>query len=392
MIIYNIRKTLKMMLMFEMVAKTLFGLENILAEELRGIGAENIRVLNRAVAFMGSKKLMYKANYSLRTALKILVPLSETEINTEKDLYNFIRSLQWDKYLEKDDTLAVEIALKSNLFTHSQFVAQRIKDAIVDQFRDKYGQRPSVDLDNPVLRINAFIHDKTVKLSLDSSGDPLYKRGYRIRQGSAPLNEILAAGLILLTGWNSKIPFVDFMCGSGTLPVEAALIACKIPPGAMGRFYGFKNWKDYDSGLFNEVVHEKSTYTDFADLKILASDISSDAVRLAIKHAQNAGVADKINFQTCHFDDILPPSAPGIVIINPPYGERIIPHDINDLYARIGNKLKKGFAGYEAWIFSGNGDALKHVGLRPSKKINLFNGQLECKFHRYSLYEGSIKV
>jgi putative N6-adenine-specific DNA methylase len=378
--------------MFEMVAKTLFGLENILSEELREIGAENIRILNRAVAFKGSKKMMYKANYNLRTALKILVPLRETEINTEKDLYNFVRSLEWDKYLGKSDTLAVEVSLKSNLFTHSQFVAQRIKDAIVDQFRDKYGQRPSVDLDNPVLRINAFINGKKIVLSLDSSGDPLYKRGYRIRQGSAPLNELLAAGLIMLTGWNGRITFVDFMCGSGTLPVEAALIASKIPPGAIGRFYGFKNWKDYDTDLFDEVVHEKSNNSELTDLKIFASDISSDAVRLAIKHAQNAGVADKIKFQTCHFNDFIPPASPGIVLVNPPYGERIIPYDINELYAQIGNRLKKGFAGYDAWIFSGNPVALKHIGLRPSKKIHLFNGQLECKFHRYSLYEGTKKM
>jgi len=378
--------------MFEMVAKTLFGIEEVLAEELQSLGAINVRLLNRAVAFSGDRKLLYKANYNLRTALKILVPLSESEISNENELYSFIRTVSWDNYMGVNDTLAVEATLKSDLFTHSQFVAQRIKDAIVDQFRDKYGQRPSVDLDQPSLRINAFLSNKIIKLSLDSSGDPLYRRGYRISQGPAPLNEVLAAGLIKLSGWNGLVPFVDFMCGSGTLPIEAALIAGKIPPGAMGRSYGFQKWKDYDARLFRDVEQENKVTPKNKDARIFATDISSQAVSLAIRHARQAGVADNISFQNCHLKDFVPPSPPGMVVINPPYGERIITSDIDELYALIGNRLKKAYAGFDAWIFSGNAEASKHIGLRPSRKIPLFNGQLECRFYRYSLYEGTKKI
>jgi putative N6-adenine-specific DNA methylase len=378
--------------MFEMVAKTLFGIEEVLAEELRILGAGNVRLLNRAVAFSGDRKLLYKANYNLRTALKILVPLIESEISNENELYSFVRTVPWDKYMGVNDTLAVEATLKSDLFTHSQFVAQRIKDAIVDQFRDKYGQRPSVDLDQPSLRINAFLSNKIIKLSLDSSGDPLYRRGYRTSQGPAPLNEVLAAGLIKLSGWNGLVPFVDFMCGSGTLPIEAALIAGKIPPGAMGRTYGFQKWNDYDARLFRDIEQEHKDTPKIKNAGIFAADISSQAVGLAIRHAQQAGVGDKISFKNCHLNDFLPPSPPGIVIINPPYGERVITSDIDELYAQIGNRLKKAYSGFDAWIFSGNAEASKHIGLRPSRKIPLYNGQLECRFYRYSLYEGTKKI
>jgi putative N6-adenine-specific DNA methylase len=377
--------------MFDMVAKTLFGLEAVLAEELAVLGAGNIRVLNRAVSFTGDKRIMYKSNYFLRTGLKILVPISETELSQANDLYEYIRSIPWDKYLEVDDTLAVEVALKSDLYTHSQFVAQRIKDGVVDQFRDKYGRRPSVDLDSPNLRINAYIRNKKLILSLDSSGDPLYRRGYRFRQGPAPLNEVLAAGLVKLTEWNGKMPFIDFMCGSGTLPVEAAMIAANIPPGALGRTYGFQKWKDYDQDLFREIVNERNPVDKSGIIQIFASDISPAVVRLSISHAKNARVSELISFRTCHFKDLQPPAGPGVILINPPYGERIIPRDINQLYSQIGDCLKNSYEGYTAWIFSGNPEAFKHVGLKPSKKISLFNGQLECKMNGYSLYSGSKK-
>jgi putative N6-adenine-specific DNA methylase len=377
--------------MFEMVAKTLFGIEAVLAEELAEIGAENIKLLNRAVSFTGDKRMMYRTNFNLRTALKILVPIHESELKDEKDLYECVRGIQWDKYMGVDDTLAVEVALKSDLYTHSQFVAQKIKDAVVDQFRDKYGRRPSVDLDSPSLRINAYIRNKSITLSLDSSGEPLYRRGYRFRQGPAPLNEVLAAGLIKLTGWNGSVPFIDFMCGSGTLPVEAAMIALRIAPGSLGRAYGFQKWKDYEQEMFREMIREKNPAGISVSSPVYASDISPESVRLAMDHAKNARVLDKINFQTCHFNDFTPPALPGVILINPPYGERIIPENINLLYSQIGDKLKKSYEGYTAWIFSGNPEAFKHVGLKPSKKIPLFNGQLECRLHGYSLYSGSKK-
>ncbi len=374
-----------------MVAKTLFGLEAVLAEELAFLGAGNIKVLNRAVSFSGDKGLMYRTNYCLRTALKILVPVSEMELERADDLYDYVRGINWEMHLGVDDTLAVEVALKSDLFTHSQFVAQRIKDAVVDQFRDKHGRRPSVDLESPNLRINAYLQNKKIILSLDSSGDPLYRRGYRFRQGPAPLNEVLAAGLVKLTGWDGTAPFVDFMCGSGTIPVEAAMMAVNLPPGSLGRTFGFQKWRDYDRELFRDLAAPKNFPGKPSAVQIYASDISPSAVRLAINHARNARVSGMISFRTCHFNDLQPPPGPGVLLINPPYGERIVPNDINQLYSEIGNRLKLSYKGYNAWIFSGNPEAFKHVGLHPSKKIALYNGQLACKMHGYSLYSGSRK-
>jgi putative N6-adenine-specific DNA methylase len=368
--------------MFDMVAKTLFGMEDVLATELSELNAQNIRILNRAVSFTGDKKLMYRANYNLRLALKILVPIGESELKNENDLYPYVRSIQWDKYMNVDETLAIDVALKS--------VAQKIKDAIVDQFRDKYGRRPSVDLEFPALRINAFLSDKRVTLSIDSSGDPLYRRGYRFKQGLAPLNEVLAAGLVKMTGWNGEVPFVDFMCGSGTIPVEAAMMAAKIPPGSLGRPYGFQKWKDYDNDLFREI--EKEVKIEKQETKIFASDISPEAVRLATSHARNAHVIESISFRACDFNEVTPPAGPGVILINPPYGERIIPENINELYAMVGSKFKKSFEEYTAWIFSGNYEAMKHVGLRPFRKIHLFNGQLECRLNGFALYSGSKKA
>jgi putative N6-adenine-specific DNA methylase len=377
--------------MTEYTAKTLFGLEEVLAEELRSIGASDIKPYNRAVGFTGDKKMLYRANYQLRTALKILVPIGEAELRDDNDLYHYIRSVRWDKYIGVQDTLAVEVALNTDLFSHSQYIAQRIKDAVVDQFRDKYGSRPSVDLDEPRLRINAFISNRTIMLSRDSSGDSLHRRGYRIRQGPAPMNEVLAAGLVKLSGWNGQDALVDFMCGSGTIAIEAAMAACGIPPGDLRKEYGFQHWKDYDPKLFYEISNEKSGAQD-SSIKVFASDIEPDTVRLAMRHAQNAGVLKMIDFKTCHFNDVVPPPSPGVVIINPPYGERIVQQNLNELYALLGDRFKKAYAGYEAWIISANAEAVKHVGLRPSRKIPIYNGQLECRFNKYSLYEGSKKT
>lgn len=374
--------------MTEYTAKTLFGLEEVLAEELRSLGAAGIKLYSRAVGFTGDKKMLYRANYQLRTALKILVPIGEAELSDENDLYHYVRSIRWDKYIGIQDTLAVEVALNTDLFRHTQYIAQKIKDAVVDQFRDKYGSRPSVDLDAPTLRINAFISNRTIMLSRDSSGDSLHRRGYRVKQGPAPMNEVLAAGLIKLSGWNGRDPLVDFMCGSGTIATEAALAAGGIPPGDLRKEYGFQRWKDYDPKLFHEISNERESAQNQGIL-VFASDIESDTVRLAMRHAQNAGVLKMIDFKTCHFNDFVPPPPPGVVIINPPYGERIVQQNLNELYTQLGDRFKKAYAGYEAWVISANSEAIKHIGLRPSRKIPVYNGQLECRFNKYSLYEGS---
>ena len=375
----------------EFIAKTLFGLENVLAGEVKDLGAEDIKILNRAVSFTGDKKLLYLANYHLRTALKILIPLTDGVINNEQDLYEFVRTVKWERYLGVNDTLAVEVSMNTNLFKHTQYISQKIKDAVVDQFRDKFGSRPSVDLDHPTLRINAYISDNTISLSRDSSGESLHKRGYRMQQGPAPMNEVLAAGLLILSGWNKTDPLIDFMCGSGTIPIEAAMMAYHVSPGDLRSEYGFQKWKDYDTKLYNEIVNEQKGNHNKQQTLIMASDISPDAVKLAQRHARNAGVFRFIQFSTGHFNEFAPPLPPGIILINPPYGERIVQENLNDLYTALGDKLKKDFSGFDAWIISANAEAMKHVGLRPSPKIPVYNGQLECRFNRYSLYQGSKK-
>jgi putative N6-adenine-specific DNA methylase len=376
----------------EYIAKTLFGLENVLSDELKELGAADIKILNRAVSFTGDKRMLYKANYHLRTALKILIPLAEGQVTNENDLYDFVRTVKWEKFMAVNDTLAVEVAMNTSLFKHTQYIAQKVKDAVVDQFRDKFGSRPSVDLENPVLRINVYISDRTVILSRDSSGESLHRRGYRMRQGPAPLNEVLAAGLIKLSGWNTTTPLLDFMCGSGTIPIEAAMMALNIPPGDLHSQYGFQHWKDYDPVLFREIMNEKANPVSKSEITIMGSDISAETVQLAIRHSRNAGALQAIKFITANFEELIPPPGPGTVILNPPYGERIVQENLNELYTKIGDKLKKDFAGYQAWIISANAEAMKHVGLRPSPKITVYNGQLECRFNRYSLYEGSKKA
>lgn len=375
----------------EYIAKTLYGLERVLADELQELGAGGIQILNRAVSFSGDKKLLYRANYNLRTALKILIPIKEGQISNEQELYEFVRTINWSRFLKVEDTLAVEVSLSTNLFRHTQYIAQKIKDAVVDQFRERFGSRPSVNLDNPTLRINAFINNNTVSLSRDSSGESLHRRGYRVKQGPAPMNEVLAAGLIKLSGWDCAMPLVDFMCGSGTIAIEAALLSLHIPPGDLRMEYGFQRWRDYEPELFNEISKDRKPAAD-EKISVYASDISADVVRLAQRHAQNAGVLKKIRFTTCHFNDLLPPPPPGLVIINPPYGERIEQQNLNGLYQQIGDRLKNNYPGYDAWIISSNAEAVKHIGLKPSPRIIVYNGQLECRFNRYSLYAGSKKT
>jgi putative N6-adenine-specific DNA methylase len=301
-------------------------------------------------------KNVVPANYRLRTALKILVPLSEAEVKDENDLYNYIRSIRWDKYMQVQDTLAVDVAMKTNIFRHTQFIAQRVKDAIVDQFRDKYGTRPSVDLDRPTLRINVYISDRTIKLSCDSSGDSLHRRGYRVKQGPAPMNEVLAAGLIRLSGWNGSDPLVDFMCGSGTIAIEAALSACCIPPGDLRKDYGFQKWKDYDPKLFYDIVNENKKAGDVQRILVYASDIDPETVKLAMRHAQNAGVSKLIDFQTCHFKDL--PPMPRVSLLLTSTGKELYSKIWNELYTQLGDRLKSAYAGYDAWIISANAEAV----------------------------------
>ena len=375
---------------FKMVAKTFHGLEEVLAGEIREIGGRDIEILNRAVGFRGNKYLLYKANLSLRTAIRILVPVLETKIKNQIDLYNRIREYEWEKHLETGMTMAVDTFLNSSAFTNSHFVSLRTKDAIVDRIREKYNRRPSVSKKDPDLFVNIHLASNKLTVSLDTSGASLHKRGYRKADVEAPLNEVLAAGLILLTGWQGESDFYDPMCGSGTLGIEAALIARKIPPGIFRKKYGFEKSPDFEAALFEEVfdsIEEKKW-----EGKVYSSDISKHAVQAAMKNAREASVHKNINFLGANFEKYPPVDEGGLAILNPPYGQRIIRPEIIDFYKSIGNTLKRSFCGSSVWIISSNLEALKYVGLKPSARYQLFNGALECRYNRYTIYAGSRKA
>jgi len=375
---------------FEMVAKTFFGLEDALATELKAIGGKNIVKHNRAVSFIGNSETMYKANYYLRTALRILKPISKFKVKTQKALYKNVKSYEWEKIFSLKDTFAIDTVVSSEYFKHSKFVALKVKDAIVDRFRDEFGERPNVDVENPTVRISVHIFNDTCTISLDSSGDSLHKRGYRTAATTAPLNEALAAGMILLSEWDRKSEFIDGMCGSGTIPIEAALIALNIPPGYLKKSYGFMKWKDFDSDLWNEIKDNVESKTKL-DFKIIASDKSHEAIEVAARNIKSAKLLKHIVLEKKYFDEQSSESGSGVIIMNPPYGERLKEDDLIRFYSEIGDTLKNNFAGFDAWLLSASKTAMKKVGLRTSKRLTLFNGALECKYHKYELYKGTKK-
>ena len=375
---------------FEMIAKTFKGLESVLALELERLGAQNVNCLNRAVSFRGDLALLYKANLWLRTALRILRPLSVFRCRNEVELYNGIMAVPWDSYFSVDDTLAIDTVVKSDHFPHSMYAGLKAKDAIVDQFRNKYGRRPSVDTQDPTVQIHIHLMDSQCTVLLDSSGESLHRRGYRKNTNIAPLNEVLAAGMLLLAGWDGQCDFVDPMCGSGTLPIEAALIAFNIPPGIFRSSFAFEKWKDFDKELFETIYNDDSTQREFAH-KIYGSDLSATSVKIALENARMAAMHQKIIFSEKPFEELAPPADAGLLVTNPPYGERMTMLDMGAFYTVIGNTLKHSWKGWDGWIISSNMEALKSVGLRPSEKIQLFNGALECRFSHFRLFSGTEK-
>jgi putative N6-adenine-specific DNA methylase len=376
---------------FKLTAKTFRGLEDVLYDELKNLGAQNLIKGNRAVEFEGDKALMYRANFHLRTAIRILKPIAEFKVNNEHELYDAIQTIDWSSYFDLKDTFAVDSVVHSNNFSHSKYVALKVKDAIVDQFRNKFKKRPFVDTDNPSIRISVHISHDQCTVSLDSSGESLHKRGYRIKTNKAPLNEVLAAGMILLSGWDKKSVFIDPMCGSGTLAIEAAMIAHNIPPGMYRESFGFETWNDFDADLL-ESIYEEDIPEAEADIRILGSDVSEVAIRIAKENVENANLKRKIDLLIKPVENYNPPSGEnGIVITNPPYGERIKKNEINNFYKLLGDRFKNKYSGFEVWILSSNFEAIKHIGLKPTKKMTLFNGPLECKFLNYSIYQGSKK-
>ncbi|MFN8254986.1 MAG: THUMP domain-containing protein [Bacteroidales bacterium] len=377
-----------------LLAKTLFGLENVLAEELQKIGASNIQVLNRAVQYMGNKAILYKSNLLLRTAIKILVPLKVFYAKDQHSLYKHIQEINWSDYLDIHSTFVVRSVVHSKYFKHSLFVSQRAKDAIVDQLRDDQGNRPSVDTENPDIFIDIHLSEDKVTVSLDSSGHPLNQRGYRKSAGDAPLNEVLAAGLILLSGWDGMSNFIDPMCGSGTLLIEAAMIASNTAPNLLRKEFAFMRWANYDKKLWIKTLNDAKISQRLPDkkkIKIIGSDISMGMLQIAQRNIGGAGLSNIISLRNKSFSQFIAPAGTGVLVFNPPYGERLKVKQIEDLYTSIGNNLKNNWKNYEAWILSSNYDAFKHIGLKPHKKFKLFNGSLECRFSGFEVFEGTRK-
>ena len=375
---------------FEMIAQTLYGLEDVLAKELADLGAQSILRHNRAVRFTGDQALLYKTNLCLRTALRVLVPINGFSVRNEHDLYGAINAMPWEDFMEVTDTLAVHCTLNSDLFDHSQYLALRTKDAICDRFREKTGQRPSVDVDLPTLRIFLHVHGDRCTVSLDSSGNSLHERGYREQTNLAPINEVLAAGMVLLSGWDQRSPFVDPMCGSGTLVIEAAMLAYRVPPNHDRAQFGFERWTDFDQALWERVHAEAMAKVRTEGPVIMGGEISPNVARKAIANTHNAGVEDRTMITTSAFADLQAPEVPGTLILNPPYGERMDrDEDIHALYKMIGDTLKKNWAGWTAWVITSNMEAARSIKLTPKPKIRLYNGALDCRFLRYELYAGS---
>jgi putative N6-adenine-specific DNA methylase len=378
---------------FKMIAKTFLGLEDTLAQELLRLGARDVEAHNRAVSFVGDKGFMYKANLNLRTALRILKPIFSFEVSNEESLYREINNYAWEDLLSADDTLAVDSVLNTDLFTHSQYISQKTKDAVVDRFRSKFDKRPSVDLTNPTIRINVFVSANTCYVSLDSSGYSLHKRGYRENVGEAPINEVLAAGLIMMSGWEPHKPLIDPMCGSGTFLIEAALIANNIPPGYYRESFGCMTWKDFDKELWDRILENSINKIKNHDyVKIIGCDADRAMAEKASDNVKQSKVDDVVKVIHSSFEDFTPPEQKGVLIMNPPYGERLKIEEITEFYKKIGDTLKGKYEGYDAWIISSSPEGFKSVGLRPSRKITVFNGPLECRFMKFEMYRGTKKL
>ncbi len=378
---------------FEMVAKTFQGLEEVLAEELRGIGAENVRPGRRMVAFEGDLSIMYKANLCCRTALRILKPFHAFEAHNPDELYDKVKEYDWSEVLTLDKTFSIDVTAYSEEFTHSRYVTYRVKDAIADYFQDRFGRdkRPKVRLQDADAMINVHISGSEVTLSLDSSGESLHKRGYRVEQTEAPINEVLAAGIILKSGWRGDSPLVDPMCGSGTFLIEAALIAANINPGIYRNGFAFEHWKDFDAELFESIYNDDSAERD-VEYKIYGSDISPRAISIAQRNIRSAGVGRYIELEArpiAKWDEA--PQPAGVLVTNPPYGERISAPDMEGLYETIGERLKHVFTGYHAWIIGYRDEYFKCIGLTPSQRIPMLNGSLECELREYVIFDGDKK-
>ncbi len=371
----------------------MFGLESILAKELTNLGAKDVTEAVRSVSFKGDAGFMYKANIALRTAIRILKPIKVTKIYDEEDLYDSVKKIKWEKYLDVDGTFSIgAVSNSKNLTNHSHYIALKSKDAIADYFRDKFGKRPNVDLDYPDLKIHIHIQKDLLTISLDSSGDSLHKRGYRTATNIAPINEVLAAGMILLSGYTGEENFIDPMCGSGTILIEAAMIANNIPANINRKHFGFENWKDYDEDLYFTIQDSLLKKIRSSHYKIMGFDKAPSAVQKAKDNIENANLDEFIGVHHVNFfNSTKEVFGNTTILFNPPYGERLN-IDTKEFYKKIGDTLKHNYPGSTAWFITSDIEALKHVGLRTSRRIDLKNGDLNCKYVKYELYEGTRKI
>ena len=372
-----------------MIAKTFMGLEPVLAKELVGLGASNVQIGRRMVSFTGDKEMMYRANFHLHTAIRILKPIKRFRASSADDVYEGVKSIDWSDYLDERQTFSVDSVVYSEDFRNSRFVTYRVKDAIVDQFIERGARRPNISVANPDLRLNIHISENSCTLSLDSSGESLHRRGYRQESVDAPLNEVLAAGMILMTGWKGDTDFIDPMCGSGTILIEAALIAQNMAPGVFRKEYAFERWHDFDRELLDEIYNDDSKEREFTH-KIYGYDIDIKAVNTARINVRAAGLTKCIEVECADFKDFTQPSGPAIMVCNPPYGERISTPNLLNTYRMIGDRLKHQFQGNEAWILSYRQECFEAIGLKPSLKIPLYNGSLECEFRKYAVFAGRL--
>ncbi len=376
----------------KLLAKTFHGLEEVLAEELFQLGAKNIEPKKRAVAFEGDKELLYRGNLHLRTALRILLPVMSFRARNERELYKKVSEYNWSKHLDNSKTFAVDSVAFGDIFKHSRYVGLKTKDAIVDQFREKTGKRPSIDVEAPDVSINLHVTGDRFTISLDSSGESLHRRGYRDNRHKAPLNEVLAAGMLKIAKWDPEIPLFDPMCGSGTILMEAAMYAKNIPPAWHRKKFSFMSWPDFDKELWEKIRKEAEEKFESPRVTIIGADVSMQAVDIAKQASLEFRLNREIKVSKAAFENQTPPFKAGMIIMNPPYGERLQKDDIIEFYKMIGTVLKRRFTGFDAWIISSNFNAMKNIGLKPAEKYTLFNGPLETKFWKFKLYEGSMKI
>lgn len=375
---------------FKMIAKTFMGLEDVLAQELTELGANNVEKGRRMVSFTGDKEMMYRANFQLHTAIRILKPIASFAATSAEEVYDQVQNIDWSEYIGEGKTFSVDSVVYSDDFRNSRFVTYKVKDAIVDQFREKTGTRPNISVTSPDIRINIHISEGEATVSLDSSGESLHRRGYRQESVEAPLNEVLAAGMILMTGWKGECDLIDPMCGSGTIAIEAALIARNISPGVFRKEFAFEKWPDFDADLFDEIYNDDSKEREF-EHTIYGYDIDMKAVNTAAINVRAAGLTNEVSIEQADFNDFKGHSEKAIMVTNPPYGERISTPNLLAFYKMIGDKLKKNFRDNEAWILSYRQECFEQIRLKPSIKVPLYNGSLECEFRKYSLFDGSYK-